>query len=385
MIRARSLRIAIATAGRFHVLDLARELDALGHDVRFYSYVPRSRARQFGLPVRCQVALLPYMAPFLLLARLARRSRLAPAIDSLIHHVLDQLVAWRLQPCDVFIGMSGIYLKAPTRARRKFGAKIVIERGSVHIALQKAILDGAKSLNARAGSVPSASFAREIQSYALADRIAVPSRHAEKSFLDRGFPPERLFRNPYGVDLTMFTPDPTVSRDPHLILFVGQWGSRKGADVLVAAMTLLAVDGYRLRHVGTVGDVPLPQVGWFESIGGIDQRRLPSEYRRARCLVLPSREDGFGMVMIQALACGCPVIGSDMTGADDLKKLVSQNGVVQVIPVESVDALVEAAQICASNRTLGSMDVSHFETTLSWAAYANRYERMLVELVCEPR
>jgi hypothetical protein len=44
------LRVAIATAGRFHVLDLARELNALGYAVDFYSYVPKTRALRFGLP-----------------------------------------------------------------------------------------------------------------------------------------------------------------------------------------------------------------------------------------------------------------------------------------------------------------------------------------------
>ena len=45
----RGRRIAIATAGRFHVLDLARELAALGHEVRFYSMLPPSRTASFGL------------------------------------------------------------------------------------------------------------------------------------------------------------------------------------------------------------------------------------------------------------------------------------------------------------------------------------------------
>ena len=48
------LRIAIATNGRFHVLDLARELDRLGHHVTFYSLLPKWRSRQFGLSAdRC--------------------------------------------------------------------------------------------------------------------------------------------------------------------------------------------------------------------------------------------------------------------------------------------------------------------------------------------
>lgn len=63
------IRVAIASAGRFHVLDLARELLGLGFDVRFYSYVPAARAEAFGVPRAALVSLLPAAAPMLAWAR----------------------------------------------------------------------------------------------------------------------------------------------------------------------------------------------------------------------------------------------------------------------------------------------------------------------------
>jgi hypothetical protein len=57
------MRIAIVSTGRFHVLDLARELAALGHDVRYYSFVPHQRAEQFGLPRAFDRGLLPLPLP----------------------------------------------------------------------------------------------------------------------------------------------------------------------------------------------------------------------------------------------------------------------------------------------------------------------------------
>src|SRR5688572_17222834 len=68
---AKPLRIAIAAAGRFHVLDLARELHAIGHRVKFYSYVPQSRSRSFALPAECHVSLMPFALPALAWQRLA--------------------------------------------------------------------------------------------------------------------------------------------------------------------------------------------------------------------------------------------------------------------------------------------------------------------------
>ena len=63
------LRIGIASSGRFHVLDLAREFDAFGIEVRFYSYVTSKRAMAFGLPRRCHVALLPFLFPLVAMER----------------------------------------------------------------------------------------------------------------------------------------------------------------------------------------------------------------------------------------------------------------------------------------------------------------------------
>src|SRR5690242_11104613 len=96
---APSLQIAIATAGRFHVLDLARELHALGHRVRFYSYVPRSRARSFGLPAECYVSLIPFALPAILWQRLAP-GFLPRLRERILYMSLNYAAILRLYRCD---------------------------------------------------------------------------------------------------------------------------------------------------------------------------------------------------------------------------------------------------------------------------------------------
>src|SRR5215211_2311938 len=78
----RRFRVAIATAGRFHVLDLARELGALGFEVDFYSYVPKSRAERFGLPRGCHRSLVPFALPALAV------ERFAPAVSPVVREWL---------------------------------------------------------------------------------------------------------------------------------------------------------------------------------------------------------------------------------------------------------------------------------------------------------
>src|SRR5215470_12672879 len=95
------LRVAIATAGRFHVLDLARELNALGYPVDFYSFVPKARALRFGLPSACHQSLLPIALPALALERfvptLPQRAR-----EWLLYKSVNLGVITRLRPCDLF-------------------------------------------------------------------------------------------------------------------------------------------------------------------------------------------------------------------------------------------------------------------------------------------
>ena len=133
------MRVVIASPGRFHLLDLARELDALGVEVHFYSYVPRKRAEKFGLPSRCHVALLPFLFPLVAWERLF--PRLFPRIiERLMCWALDMLTILRMRPCDVFICMSGMYLQAPRFAQWRYGARVILHRGSRHILSQNEIL-----------------------------------------------------------------------------------------------------------------------------------------------------------------------------------------------------------------------------------------------------
>jgi glycosyltransferase involved in cell wall biosynthesis len=366
----RPLRIAIATLGRFHVLDLARELAALGHEVRFYSYVPRRRAERFGLPRDCHVALLPWLFPFLILQRLLPR-RTARSFDKAIYRAANRVVDMRLKPCDVFIGMSGVYLEAAEAARARYGARIYLERGSRHIQSQSEIL------SAIPGAEMPAAFAveRELKGYALADRIVVPSVHVEKSFIERGIPRERLFRNRYGVDLRSFAPTDAPRGVPPTVLYVGTWSLRKGVDLLVSAV--MSLEDVYLVHVGALLDAPFPRNRRFVHHAPVPQWKLAEYYSRAHVFALASHEEGLALVLAQAMACGLPVVCTDRTGGEDLKELYADQSLLAVVPSGDPMALANAlkdmlprALTLSGQRMLLQEQNRH---TLSWRAYAERY------------
>lgn len=125
------MKINILSPGRFHVLDLARELTRLGHDVRFYSFVSDKRVEKFGFDhhknINCVLPLLPLFA--------LRKAGLLKS-TKLINVVQDRVTSLIMRPCDVVIAMSGCFCHSLEKAKKQ-GAKIIVERGSKHILDQK--------------------------------------------------------------------------------------------------------------------------------------------------------------------------------------------------------------------------------------------------------
>ncbi len=359
------------------MLDLARELHALGHEVKFYSYVPRSRAARFGLPEECHVSLLPYVFPLVAWQRFA--PRLAPRLrERLMYFLLNAAVTMKLQPCDVFHCMSGIYVEAAQYARKRFGARIWLVRASRHILSQDEIL------TAIPGSERPSPLAirRELAGYALADRIDIPSSHVEESFLRDDTAFAKLIRNPFGTDLKMF-PLAAEKRpgDPITFLTVGHWSLRKGCDVLGEAIRRLG--SVRLRHVGDILDLAFPNdTNLFEHHPRVPQWQLPEIYARADAFVLASQEEGLSYVIAQAVASGLPVICTDRTGGADLAHTPALKARITVVPHDNVEALIDAMaslrdRLCAGERfaPLTEDDLD----TLTWRAYAVRYSKQLMD------
>jgi starch synthase len=380
---ARKLQIGIATLGRFWLLDLARELSALGHDVRFYSYVPRRRARRFGLPDKCHVSLLTYLWPFIALCSLAARTPLDQHATRLLYWAANWVVRLRVKPCDVFIGISGLYVEASLSIRQKHRALIVAERGSRHILSQQAILDEISKISPNCARVPDWIVSRELVHYDLADLVAVPSEQVEESFVSEGVSLDKLFRNPYGVDLSMFRRQPCVTPFARpTFLFTGAWSYRKGADLVTRAMELLPND-VQLVHVGPRGDAPMPTCPWFRSVGAVEQWQLSDWYSRVTALVLPSREEGLALVQIQALACGCPIVVSERTGGADLRKYLDIPNIIDVVPSDDVEALASAMRRQLEHeRTTADSDIirARLAEVLAWSSYGQRYSDRLQRL-----
>lgn len=371
------MRIVIITTRPFHLVHLGRELAELGHQVTVFGYVPYPRIQYYrpgsALYKSAFLPLLPHTAFAVLRGSYSIQRR---ATERLLGSI-DDYVSKKLPECDVAIALSSVGIESLQIARERFGAITVCDRGSAHVIAQKKVLSIRK-----ASALTDHYVRRELASYEAADIVAVPSIYARNSFVENGYDINRIFRNNYGVDLRRFF---VKSRskpkgDVVKLLYVGGWTFQKGCDVLAEAVRRNRK--LHVTHAGQRGDLEFPRSSRFQSRGHVANEKLVELYSTHDVLVLPSRQDGFGMVLLEALACGTPVVASMNTGALDLRQAIENPCAIEVLNEINADALLNAIDLLLERRLaepslLTEADKSYF----SWAAYGRRYHDFLLDKV----
>jgi hypothetical protein len=152
-------------------------------------------------------------------------------------------------------------------------------------------------------------YDKEIQ---LADLILTGSAFAKASFVAEGIPQEKVRVIPYGVDLRRFNAHGrTKERAGFRVLYVGRISFRKGIGHLLKAYSEFRKGDSTLSLVGNVVGDPRCLARYeqlFAHSSHVPQLDLPDFYRRADVFVFPSLSEGMGLVALEAMACGCPVI-----------------------------------------------------------------------------
>jgi len=164
--------------------------------------------------------------------------------------------------------------------------------------------------------------------------LTVVSNAMQKTVLEMGVDLEKVEVIPMGVDLKgLFTPDPYIQRKSDELLFVGRLVEGKGIEMLLEAMPRLLEKKPDIRLL-VAGAGPLEE-GLRESVrklnvsenvdflGMVKQSLLPDYYRRATLAVFPYMltkngvQEGFGLVVVEAMGCACPVIAGDLPAIHD--------------------------------------------------------------------
>lgn len=392
-----SERVLVTHPGRQHSHQLARALHESGRLAGYWTGVPSASLASKGPFYRWLVDRSPqptldlpadrvrhcYVDPFT--RRLA--DALCPPARAVVwrHRAKAWFDRWCTRRLPEALDAVVCYENAALhtfRAAKRQGATTILDAASFHHEWQDAFYEPVESQTAH-----TAINEHKADEIALADHILTVSEFARKSYVGAGVPKSKVTSVPMGADLTDFVlPSPPREPDgaPLSFLFVGHAGRRKGIDTLLAASRRLQDAGVR-HHVrcaggadeGTFDDAPTT----VEHLGYLGRQALVQAMHRADVLVLPSRHDSFGRVVVEGMATGLPALVSEHVGA---KEVLREGGSGWVVPAEDAEVLADRMRWCATHpeavadmQAAAAAAAQHY----TWAAYRERVTDVLENIV----
>jgi len=187
---------------------------------------------------------------------------------------------------------------------------------------------------------------------------------------------------PMPADITRFTAQAAIRAIPARLLFVGRLNAQKNPIVLLRALAELPDD----IHLDVVGDGPdasalhalAAQLGIAHRIawhGHQSRDAMPAMYAQASCTLVPSRDEGFGLVAAESLLCETPVVAARSGGLPDIVRDGETGALLTALDDPSawsaaIRRVVEAPEMRA---TMGAAGRAQMIETVSPAAVAERY------------
>ncbi len=222
----------------------------------------------------------------------------------------------------------------------------------------------------------------------LIDSYIANSESAVTFLKDQGFHSDKIIYIPNGIDINgWMEPNPRAVQDVSMsiVICVAKFRQGKRQQDLVEAVSLLRQRGIILR-CQFVGDGPLrrhceklsQKLGLEASVDFLGTQApatVPSLLRQADIFVLPSVSEGMPGSVMEAMAMGLPIVGSDVPG---IRELVTNGETGFLVPLRDVPALAGALEVLLKNRSLcqkmGQAGQRRIRSEFSLDTMVRRYE-----------
>lgn len=191
------------------------------------------------------------------------------------------------------------------------------------------------------------------QVYQQADAVIVYSQRSEQVVIENGADPERVHRIYYGINSTEVASGvrPPHSPDtPLQLLTVARLVKHKGVQWVLHALRRLLDEDFNLEYtIGGDGDYRPELESLVQTLGLTEKVRfigtvlrpdIPTQFSASDIFVLPSDPEPFGIVYIEALGQGKPIVACDCSGATDIRSFYPDG--VELLKSQNVDELTEA-------------------------------------------
>lgn len=392
------MRVAVAAAGRFHAIRLAAQLAQRGYLEGLFTasftpqdaqYIPAASVFHDSL-----CASINWWYEHLRLNHFIASSTINAVKDVWFDHFVKTHLN-DIEEVDIFTAWAH-YCLGSIAAIKDRSLILIIESGSSHILEQAALLQNDyDQWGVVYPPIRQSNKDRMLEEYAAADYIMTPSRFVFDGFVRQGIKAEKLLMVPCGVDTHVISTPPRellLLPKKFRVIFVGLVSMRKGIHYLIEAWNRLNFSETQaeLLIVGSVQrDIHqlLPRLKPQSTIkfcGPVGREKLGSLYHSSSVFVLPSIEDGFGMVIGEAMAHKLPVICTSNTGGPDIIEAGVHGS---IIPPADVDALASALEWAFNNQeqlvAMGKKAADHIKKW-NWDRYGDAiettYKRILGEI-----
>jgi glycosyltransferase involved in cell wall biosynthesis len=217
----------------------------------------------------------------------------------------------------------------------------------------------------------------------LAACVVAASSFTKRTLIENGVDVAKVTVNPYGVDCERFCVGGCNGSRQLRFVFVGAITARKGVPLVIDAWRKLAPVGAEIWLVGRASEQVrrlMPELPGLKLCDHVPHGEVSSLMQQCDVFVFPSYFEGFGLVLLEAMACGLPVITTTATAGPDIVT-EGENG--WVIEPGDLDALVDRMSFCLERphvvRDMGSQARATAER-FTWTAYGDRWMEILAEV-----
>ena len=372
------MKISIIVGGRFHAFNLAEQLDQNNYLKQLITSYPK-------FYIKKKFKIDEKLIKSFFLKEILQRNFFNKFFD--INNYINEYFDHRAVSCidfddlDILVGWSSFSYHSFLKAKDK-KCITILERGSTHIEYQNEILKKEyEYLKLKPKLISKKIIEKEKKEYDLADYIMVPTQYAKKTFIDKGFSDNKIVTNHYGVNLEEFSYDRSEKEknSKFRVIYTGTISVRKGVLYLLDAFYELGLKNSELLLIGEIERDLNHLLKKYKNCKNIifkdsmSQGNLKKYYNTSDVFVLNSIEDGFGMVILQAMACGLPVITTTNTGGSEV---IEDEIDGYIIPIRNKEYLKKKILFFYNNPQrcvqMGMIARDKVTNKFSWASYGKR-------------
>lgn len=271
----------------------------------------------------------------------------------LFAEIFDKHVSSQLKEGSSIVFAESLMALNTIKRAKKLGVTAILDRTNSHIQYQTDILKEEYSRLGMNCSFNSPEIIeKSLREYEEADYIAVLSSFVKRTFLEKNVAENKILVIPSAVNFNMFC-QVKKQDDKFRIIYCGVSCVKKGTHYLLKAFEELSLKNAELWLIGGIHEEMKPILSKYKdsyrAIGYVPNNKLHEYFSQGSIFVLPSLEEGLAKVIMEAMACGLPVIATKNTGAEDVVRN-GRDGFV--VPIRDVTTLKEKILFLYQNKDI---------------------------------